>query len=115
MIRMLRPYLHSSPKKPRSWAGMIGESAKANASLARPSNLHVATGSLGYYLDSEDVGKIENEHMHWRMFECNKCSLNRSMLSTSDFRSLKDAEVEGLLEFNDSLDSIGSNESSRVE
>ena len=97
---------------------MIGESAKVNASLARPSNLHVATGSLGYYLDSEDVGKIENEHMHWRMFECNKCSLNRSMLSTSDFRSLKDAEVRPLcaclmlLEFNDSLDSIGSNESS---
>ena len=70
-------------------------------------------------LRSEDVGKIENEHMQWRMFECNKCSLNRSMLSTSDFRSLKDAEVRPLclilarelLEFNDSLDSIGSNES----
>ena len=98
---------------------MIGESAKVNASLARPSNLHVATGSLGYYLDSEDVGKIENEHMHWRMFECNKCSLNRSMLSTSDFRSLKDAEVRPLClslraQFNDSLDSIGSNESSRA-
>ena len=28
---------------------------------------------------SEDVGKIQNEHMQWRMFECSKKMLAQSL------------------------------------